>query len=144
MIVSQPTGRPRRRSGFGLVEMALTGVLIGVAMAVTLQVVGWVALDRRATERRERAIVEASNLMERIVARPWDDLKTENLANLKPNESAAKFLHGPTLNLTVEPFDDAPARKKITVEVRWLDRSGRAEAPVRLIAWSYRHGGTGQ
>ncbi len=82
MIVDRGRVRTRRRSGFGLVELALTGFLLAVAMTLTLQVVGWIALNRRSTERRERAIVEASNLIERIKARPWDDLKTESLANL--------------------------------------------------------------
>ncbi len=72
--------RRSRRRGFGLVEMTIACVLLAAAMAATLQVVGWVALERRAVERRERAVLEASNLMERIAARPWDELTTEALA----------------------------------------------------------------
>jgi hypothetical protein len=144
MIANRSPARFRRRSGFGLVEMALTGVLIAAAMAATLQVVGWVALDRRASERRERAVFEAANLMERIVARPWNDLKPENLASIKLPGPAASFLYGSTLDLKVEQFDDAPVRKKLTVEIRWRDRSGRSEAPVRLVAWTYRKGGPGR
>jgi hypothetical protein len=144
MIAHRSAAKLLRRSGFGLVEMAMTGVLIVAAMTITAQVIGWVALDRRASERRERAVFEASNLMERISARPWDDLKTETLAAIKSNPSAASFLHDPSVALKVEPFDDAPPRKKLTVEIRWLDRSGRPEAPVRLVAWVYRKEGAGR
>jgi hypothetical protein len=144
MIAHRSAAKLLRRSGFGLVEMAMTGVLIVAAMTITAQVIGWVALDRRASERCERAVFEASNLMERISARPWDDLKTENLAAIKPDPSTASFLHDPSINLKVEPFDDAPPRKKLTVEIRWLDRSGHPEAPVRLVAWVYLKGGPGR
>ena len=122
--------------------MAVTGVLIAAAMAATLQVVGWVALERRAVERRERALVEASNLLERITARPWDDLSTEALKSMTISDSASSFLPGSALDVKVVPFEDLPARKKINLEIRWRDRSGRTESPVRLVAWVYRRGGT--
>jgi hypothetical protein len=140
MIANRSKTRASRRPGFGLIEMAVTGVLIAAAMAATLQVVGWVALERRAVERRERAVLEASNLMERIAARPWDELSAEALASTRLAGASAAFLPGSTLEIKVAPSEDAPARKRITVEVRWLDRSGRPEAPVRLVAWAYRRG----
>jgi hypothetical protein len=141
MIANRPNLRAARRPGFGLIEMAIAGLLIAAAMAATLQVVGWVATERRAVERRERAVLEASNLLERITARPWDELSTEALGSIKLNEQASAFLPGSALALKVVPFEDAPSRKRITVELRWQDRSGRPEAPVRLVAWIYRRGG---
>jgi hypothetical protein len=142
MIARQRGPKAGRRPGFGLIEMAVTGILIATAMAATLQVVGWVALERRAVERRERALLEASNLLERITARSWDDLSTEALKTMTISDPASSFLPGSALDLKVVPFEDLPARKKITVEILWRDRSGRSEAPVRLVAWVYRRGGT--
>jgi hypothetical protein len=129
-----------RRGGFGLIEMAITGALILAAMTVTVQVIGWIALERKAVERRERAVLEAENLLERISSHPWDELSTESMTRYKVPSTAAGLLRGSTLKVEVTPFDDAPARKKILLELRWLDRSGRPEAPVRLVAWSYRRG----
>lgn len=142
MIANRSNLRAVRRPGFGLIEMAVTGVLIAAAMAATLQVVGWVALERRGVERRERAVLEASNLMERIAARPWGELSTEALGPIRMAEASAAFLPGSTLEIKVATAEDAPPRKRITVEIRWLDRSGRPEAPVRLVAWAYRRGET--
>jgi hypothetical protein len=144
MIAGPRSPSKCRRSGFGLIEMAVTGILITAAMAATLQVVGWVAVQRRAVERRERAVLEASNLMERITARTWDELTNETLGSIKISEQTASFLPGSALELKVLPMEDAPTRKKITVEIRWSDRSGRAESPVRLVAWVYRRGGPGR
>jgi Tfp pilus assembly protein PilV len=141
MIVRSSRNGPIRRRGFGLIEMAISGLLLAAAMAATVQVVGWVALDRRSVARRERAVVEASNLMERIAARPFDEITPESLAALKLPEAARASLPGSVLSATVAAQDDAPARKRISVEIRWRDRSGNAGSPVRLVAWTYRKGG---
>jgi Tfp pilus assembly protein PilV len=138
MIANRSNPLTKRRKGFGLIEMAVTGVLIAVAMTVTVQVVGWIALERKAVERRERALLEAENLLERIVSYPYDELTTEKVKRFSILTASASFLRGPNLNVTVTPFEDAPVRKKIAVEIRWLDRSGRSEAPVRLVAWAYQ------
>ena len=140
MIANRTKSRGLRRAGFGLIELALTGVLIAAAMAATVQVVGWVALERRAVERRQRALAEASNLLERIGSRPWDELTPEALGKVRMSESSAEFLPGSTLDLKVTSHDDAPARKKIVLEIRWRERSGRTESPVRLVSWTYRRG----
>lgn len=140
-MIANRRARPEgRRTGFSLIELAVTGALIAVALTVTVQVVGWVALERKAVERRERALLEANNLMERIVARPYDDLTTERLGALQVSEATARFLRKPTLEVQVSPAEGAPTRKKIRLEIRWPDRSGRLEAPVRLVAWSYPKG----
>jgi hypothetical protein len=144
MIARSSRNGPGRRRGFGLIEMAISGLLIAAAMAVTVQVVGRVATDRRSVARRERAVVEASNLMERIAARPFDQITAESLAALGLPEAARASLPGSTLDVKVADSPDAPARKRITVEIRWRDRSGQAESPVRLVAWSYRRGGPGR
>jgi Tfp pilus assembly protein PilV len=144
MIAGRLSPSKHRRSGFGLIEMAVTGVLITAAMAATLQVVGWVAVERRAVERRERAVLEASNLLERISARSWDELSTDTLASIKISDQTASFLPGSALEVKVDPIEEAPARKKISVEIHWRDRSGRTESPVRLVSWVYRRGGPGR
>ncbi len=135
------TGRSRhrpRRPGFGLIEMTVAVMLLAAGMVVTLRVIGWVAVERRAVERRERAVLEASNLLERAVARPWDGLTPDALASLRLDEATTRALPGAALAWgVVEEKEPAPARR-ITLEVRWRDRAGQAEAPVRLVAWIYR------
>ena len=140
MIANRSKPSRKRRGGFGLIEMAVTGTLIAVAMTATVQVVGWIALERKAVERRERGLLEAGNLLERIVALPWEELTPESASKFRISPTTDGFLRGPTLGVKFTPSEDAPVRKKVVIEVRWLDRSGRAEAPVRLASWVYRRG----
>jgi hypothetical protein len=141
LVANQTRGRSHRRRGFGLIEMAITGLLVAVALTATLKVVGWVALERRSNARRERAVREASNLMERISARPWDGLLTESLAALRLPDAALRSLPEGAVTAQVDPVPGAPSRKRITLEIRWIGRAGQPDAPVRLVAWADRPGG---
>ena len=46
----------RTRRGSLLVEVAMATVLLMIGMTLTVKVLGWVALERRAAERRQRAV----------------------------------------------------------------------------------------
>ena len=50
----------------------MAAVLLMIAMTLTVKVMGYVGIERRATERRQRALLEVANLMERITAHPFD------------------------------------------------------------------------
>ena len=136
MIADRP-GRSRRR-GFGFVEMAMSGLLLMAMVLITMQVVGWVAADRRAFARRDRATRLVGQVLEQSLARPWADLSTEGLAALAREANQAEPTAGGSLRVEVAPAPEVGglAQKKILVEFTWPDRSKVAEAPVRLVAWT--------
>ena len=68
----------RKRRAFTAVEVALAVFLMAVAMTATVQVLGWVASERRAVERRQWAVQEVANLMERLTAAPWERVTPES------------------------------------------------------------------
>ncbi len=133
---------PPRRRGFGLIEMAVSAVLFAALAAITLQVVAWVALDRRAAARREGATRRVANVMERILARPWPAITTAGLAALAAPPAGADPAVDGTLRIEVLPAPPVAGRgqKRIVVAVEWPDRAKVAEAPVRLVAWTYEPG----
>ena len=59
-----------RRRGSLLGEVAMAAVLLMIAMTLTVKVIGLRRLERRASERRQRALFEVANVMERITAHP--------------------------------------------------------------------------
>jgi Tfp pilus assembly protein PilV len=133
--------RPRsaRRSGFLLGELLITVILLGVAMTVAVKLVGWVALEQRATERRERALLEASNLLERLAAGRWGELSAE-AARAALSPAAQQALPGAELKVEVTEVDRPLPAKRLRVQIRWRDRSGGFEAPIWLATWVYRPG----
>lgn len=124
----------RRRRGMTLIELTVAVALLATAMTVTVRLVGWIAEERRATERRQRAAVEAANLLERVVERPWDDLSRE--VSLSPE--ARRQLPGGEAR--VEAVESS-GMKRVRVEVRWRDKTGAFVTPVRLTTWVARRGG---
>jgi hypothetical protein len=122
------------------VELTAAVVMLVGAMAVTVQLLGWLVAERRATERHERATQEAANALERLVARPWDALTPGDVKGVELPGPARDVLPGGALRAAVAEEAGPPALKRVAVEVRWLGRSGRAEAPVRLTAWVARAG----
>jgi hypothetical protein len=132
-----------RRRGYGLVELSVAGLLLAVAMAIVAQTAGWLALERRGAERRQRAMQEAANLMEQLTARPWSEL-TPELARAQSLSPAGKaVLRDGTLDVAIAPTEGDASSKTIAVRIGWGGTSGTAPAPVRLVAWVHRRDGGG-
>ncbi len=123
----------RRRRGYGLLELTVATLLLAIAMTIVAQTAGWLSVERRGAERRQRALQAAANLMERLGSRPWDEL-TPELARSETLSAATKaVLRDGMLDVAIVPeAGDRPA-KRITIRVQWGDRSAGLVAPVKLV-----------
>jgi Tfp pilus assembly protein PilV len=126
-----------RRRGQSMIEVAVTALMLVIAMSMTLHVLTWVAAERRALDRRQFALQETANLMERLTARPWDELTSETAKRETLAEPARQALPGAELSVGVDEAKDH-ASKRVTIALRWRTRAGTWDAPVRLTAWTYR------
>jgi type II secretory pathway pseudopilin PulG len=127
---------PARR-GFTLVETGIAAVMLAIAMGLTVQVVAWVAAERRASERRRCAVQEVANLMERVTAQTH--LTPEAARAFLLSEPARGLLPGAELSVSVE---EVPAgSRRVSLRLRWKDRAGDWDAPVRLTSWVGRRNG---
>jgi prepilin-type N-terminal cleavage/methylation domain-containing protein len=134
MRPAQP--QPRRR-GFTLLEMATATLLAAMAMTLTVQMLAWSGIERRAVGRRERALQEAANLMERFTALPYRAVTEQKAKTLSLSSEALDALPAAALEMKVTSESTEPAAKRVQIEIRWNGRSGEREAPVRLSAWVY-------
>jgi hypothetical protein len=122
-----------------LAELAMSAVMLMVALALVVKVLGWVAAERRGAERREWAVQEASNLLETMTAGPFESVTAEAAARAALSPQARQMLPGAELKLDVARDDAAGGAdsKRVTVRIRWRDRSGSWDTPVRLSTWIY-------
>ena len=129
--------RRPRRSGFTLVELISTCVLLGVVFSVSIPLLVTVARERLSAEQRQFALQHATNLLERAVVKDWSELPPgeQTLTDAPPDVLA--MLPGLERQLTVTERADGPPSKQLTVSIRWQGKAGRAVAPLALSAWVY-------
>lgn len=128
----------RRPRGFTLIEVAAAGVMLATALVITVQVLTLSSAQAREVERRQFAVQEAANLLERLAVAPWDALGSETAASQKLSTEALSRLPGGDVNVAIESDDEPANSKRIAVTIRWRNRSGEFTAPVRLTAWVFR------
>jgi len=117
----------------------MAALMLMVALTLITKVVGAVAAERRGWDRREVALAEVGNLIERLAARPYEELTPESVKGLALGPEAGRTLPGAELSAKVE---DEPAGKvdarRVSVRLRWRNRSGEWDAPVELTTWAFR------
>jgi hypothetical protein len=133
------SNRPARRGSL-LAEVTMAAVLLMIAMTLTVKVMGYAGIERRATERRQRALLEVANLMERITAYHFDEVTSGLAGRMTISDEARRSLPDPELvvDIAEKPPGVGRKAKRIAISLRWRGRSGEWERPVRLTSWIER------
>jgi hypothetical protein len=125
------------RRGLSMAEMIVTIAVTSVAMIGGMQMIALSGRQFRAIEDRRLAGLEAGNLMEQVMLRPWEELTAEQLASLELSEACRQALPDVQLRISVDAGDAVPAAKRITIEIGWRVNAAHRGAPVRLVAWRF-------
>jgi prepilin-type N-terminal cleavage/methylation domain-containing protein len=138
MMNSPNNSTTPRRTGFTLLELVTTLVLIGVLMAIVVPLLAWTGAIRVSTDHRELAIQESANLLEQLTTRKWESITQTSADELELSPQAKSSLPGATLQIEVAPAEiDLPA-KRVTVALRWHNREGHTVPPARLTTLVFR------
>jgi hypothetical protein len=87
-----------------------------------------------------RAVQEVANAMERLTAYPIEEVTAERGRAMSISPTAARSLPGAELSVDVDQSQPGAGRsaKRIAIRLRWRNRAGEWEAPVRLATWIER------
>lgn len=126
-----------RRRGAMLLESVAALMVLLMAMAATVRLIGVAAEARERAERRQFAAEAAANVLERVAGLPTSGRTAERISGLELGPEAARRLPGARLSVAMAgpAAGDPPGLGRVVVEVRWRGAGGRDEAPVRLTAW---------
>lgn len=124
----------RSRLGFGTVEVVVAALIVMMMMALTVQMVASTIAARRSAERRQWALHEAANVMERLASLEWDELSDARTETIQLSKACQSVLPSPRLRIKIGE-ETAPVLKRIRVEIRWSNGARGEEAPVRLTTW---------
>jgi prepilin-type N-terminal cleavage/methylation domain-containing protein len=126
-----------RRRGMTLLELVAAAALLGTILVVCLQLLAATAVQRRVIDQRQFALAEVENTMERLAARPWNELKVQTVAGqLSP--AARGRLPAAEMKVEVTTSSAEPLAKRVAVSLRWHDRSGQFTKPVTLVTWRWK------
>ena len=139
------TFQPRQRgtghlAGYGprgatLVELVISGMLLSSMMLIVVPMLKLVHGQGRFTDERQEALAEVTNIMERIVTAPFDELSTAQLKRYRVSRHVARQLREPQLRISAVAESGRKETVRIEIELDWIGRTARRERPVRLIAW---------
>jgi len=128
----------RRRYGALLLELVISGAVLGVVVAAAIPTLAWIGRERQFSRQRQAAQLEVGNLMERLTALEWNELTPERGAQTALSPSLREQI--PDAKLTVAVTDDtALEARRVLIELRWEVVPGRPAPPVRLVTWVYRN-----
>lgn len=113
----------------------MAGVLLMTVSMIVVPAIYWVHRERRQTERRQLAIVEVENLMERVVSLPFNEIQQSTVNKFALSESAIRQLPDASLEMKVSEADDVQKMKKIRIQLDWKNDQGVRGMPVRLTSW---------
>ncbi|MFN0055115.1 MAG: hypothetical protein ACKV0T_23320 [Planctomycetales bacterium] len=123
--------------GFSLVELTIAAVLTSTILISSIPAMGWVLRMRQASERRQAALICADNLLERLIALPFDELTLERAEQIADEGESHRQWPQAEWRLEVDPTDGDLA-KRIVVELRWEERvTATPSSNVRLATWVY-------
>ena len=110
-----------------------------IVMGMTVRVLSTVARERRAALDRQRGVLEAGNLMERITAYPFDQVTPDFVRKISVSDRARRSLRDCELVTSVSGGEKLGAggqsAKRVMIRLRWKGPGGPWQAPVRLTSW---------
>jgi Tfp pilus assembly protein PilV len=131
--------RPLKRRGSLLAEVGIATVVLMMVMGLMVKMLSTIARERRAAEQRQRGVFEVANLMERITARPFDEVTPLAARKISLSDAARASLRDSELAIDVSAGENSAvagrSAKRVMIRLRWRGPSGEWQAPVRLTSW---------
>ena len=75
--------------------------------------------------------------MERIMAQPWDEITTDQLAGFEISGETRRRLGSAQLQISVSETGGALQQKEVQILIAWQNTAGRSAEPVMLTAWTF-------
>lgn len=129
--------RPRPRHGTTFSELLIAMLLAMAAMAGIAKLMTVAAKQYRILDLRSAASLEAANVMDDLMSRPWNEVTPDKQANIQMSAMFCQMIPKATLAVTILPEKDSKDVHKLTVRIDLSDAVNQRK-PVQLVAWRYR------
>ena len=100
----------RRRHGLSMTEMVVTVAITTVAMVGGVQIMSLASRQCQMVENRRLAGLEAGNIMEQIMARPWEEIAPGEVSTFELSDACRQALPDAKLRVAHRDRSDRPRR----------------------------------
>jgi Tfp pilus assembly protein PilV len=101
-----------------IMELLVSLVILGAAMAALVQLVVLTARQRRSLDQRRVALQEVANQAERLALVAWDETTPEKLKTWQPSADLVAALPRATCQASARDESGEPARRSAAVGPR--------------------------
>ncbi|MBD3672562.1 MAG: hypothetical protein HUJ26_03455 [Planctomycetaceae bacterium] len=125
------------RRAFTTVELIVSMTLLALLFSTIVPMLRWADYQKKVSQRRTIATQVASNLLEELTSQKYAGLTTAIAEQSEVPAEYQKVLPDAQLDVDLAPPEAPLAGQKITVTLRWRDRTGQTARPVRLTTFIY-------
>jgi type II secretory pathway pseudopilin PulG len=126
-----------------MAEVLAAAALMSVVTVIALPIVSSVAAVREESAKRNQAVIEVANVMERVAAlRRSGPVTAADLDSLTVSDSIADLLDESQLEITLSEPAGTPPSRELTVSLSWLNDAGDRVSPATVTAFLYESGET--
>ena|SRR5690606_3480610 len=125
------------RGGFSLLEIIVSMILMGAVLAMVVPLTKRVVEQRRSAETRRAALLEVSNVLERLTADASDRPAAGEERRVPVPDHLTSRLENPAMVVAATAIDGPPAGVRLDASLTWTEPSGRTAAPLRLSAFVF-------
>ena len=120
-------------------EVVIAVAITATAMVGIAQLMYLATRQHRVLERYSLAAIEAGNILEDLMSRPWNDLAAAESPAVALSEAFRQTAPEARLQVDVAPDGGSDDVRKITVRIHWQTAGQSQGQPVQLVAWRYRN-----
>lgn len=128
-----------QRRGTTVIELIAAAAILGVLIVVCSQMLSRTIAQQQAIAHRRAALQMASNAMERVQTRAWNELTAAGTEPIARAVVAQGKLRKSRIEIEIVQSESAPTARRIGVTVFWTEGSDEVERKQTLTAWRFAH-----
>ncbi len=129
------------RQGSLVAELLVALVICMATMAAATQLLALAMSQHRLEDARLVADIEVANVMEELMALPWERVTPDRRWDRPLSPDGQRVLDDAQLRIVVTDIEGQPAARHLKVVVEWQrEKHGHGRA-AQLEAWKFKHSG---
>ena len=134
---------PTTRLGFTLIEVIVTVIIFGVVLGLVSQLARRAVDQRRMLKARQTALIEVSNALEVLEARPGSRPAPGQERQLPLPKNLAEEFESPRLIARASALETDSSGVRLDVAFTWMTDHNRRSAPITLSTVVFPKGSAG-